>query len=201
MMSIVSLVKGNNRFENVLTALEGIPSLVLDHYQAMRAVLTHLIEAHGCRRIAFVRGPAQHMGIEERYRAYTETLADYGLPFNPTLVTPPADFDVLGDMIPVLLDERNLCPGIDFDAIVGATDAPILRAAEVLQARGIKVPGEVAGDDHGASVWAPGGGVGGHAGCVAAGRDREWARGGRGGHRTPLLAGLYGSDPDRATDS
>jgi hypothetical protein len=53
-----------------------------------------------------------------------------------------------------------------------------------------------------ADLWkATGGGVGGHAGGVAPGCDRQGARGGCGGCETPLLTGLYGFDPDRSTDS
>ena len=37
-------------------ALEGIPSVLLDFYQGIRDLIGHLITAHGCRRIAFIRG-------------------------------------------------------------------------------------------------------------------------------------------------
>jgi hypothetical protein len=53
-------------------------------------VIDHLIEAHGRRRIAFLRGTATHEGAQERYRAYTESLSDHGLPFDPLLV--PLEF-------------------------------------------------------------------------------------------------------------
>lgn len=47
---------------------KGIPHLIIDSYTGMRDGIIHLIETHGCRRIAFVRGP-QLYDAEERYRA------------------------------------------------------------------------------------------------------------------------------------
>ena len=69
--------------------LEGIPSVVTDTYQGMCELLTHLIEAHGRRRIALIRGPEGHMESEERHRAYVDTLTRYGLPLDPDLICPP----------------------------------------------------------------------------------------------------------------
>ena len=37
--------------------LDGIPSVVLDSYEGMRDAMIHLIEVHGRRRLAFMRGP------------------------------------------------------------------------------------------------------------------------------------------------
>jgi DNA-binding LacI/PurR family transcriptional regulator len=67
----------------------GIPAILMDNYQAMREVIQHLIEVHHRRRIAFIRGPVHHVGAQERYRAYCDTLAEYHLPVNSALVTPP----------------------------------------------------------------------------------------------------------------
>lgn len=38
-------------------ALEGIPSILVDDYRGMHDLVSHLMEVHGCRRIAFVLGP------------------------------------------------------------------------------------------------------------------------------------------------
>ena len=69
--------------------MAGLPSLVVDNKQAMSEVVSHLIEVHGYRRIAFIRGPEGHAGAQERYQGYVEALAQHGLPFDPTLVPPP----------------------------------------------------------------------------------------------------------------
>jgi diguanylate cyclase (GGDEF)-like protein/PAS domain S-box-containing protein len=126
--------------------LEGIPSLLMDSYGGMRQALVHLIEHHGYRRIAFLRGPSNHLYAQERYRAFTETLEEYGLSLNPDLVTPPSGWAHANGVTAagILLDERGLRPGIDFQAIVGANDHLMLGALQLLQLRGVHVPGEVA---------------------------------------------------------
>jgi signal transduction histidine kinase/DNA-binding LacI/PurR family transcriptional regulator len=127
------------------TALDGIPSVLLESYQAVREMMTHLIEVHGYRRLAFIRGPENHPYAQERYRAYTDTLAEYGLPLNPNLITPPGDWGQTtgSELIHLLLDQRGLQPQDDFEVIVTASDVFALGALEALQIQGIQVPGEV----------------------------------------------------------
>jgi signal transduction histidine kinase/DNA-binding LacI/PurR family transcriptional regulator len=127
------------------TILEGIPSIQIENYQGVREVMAHLIEVHGCRRLAFIRGPEYHPYARERHRAYIDALAEYGLPLDPTLITPPCDWSQPAgyDMVHLLLDQRRLQPGDDIDAIVAASDLFALGALEAFQARGIQVPEEV----------------------------------------------------------
>ncbi len=123
-------------------ALEGIPGVLLDSYQGMRDAVVHLIEVHGRRRLAFVRGPVGHRDAEERYRAYVEALRDYGLAFDPALVSPNHKWYDPGGYtsMRLLLDERR----VDFDAVVCVNDDLAVQAMEFLQARGIRVPEDVA---------------------------------------------------------
>lgn len=120
----------------------GIPFAPLDNYEGMREALVHLIEVHGYRRIAFLRGPEGHPYADERYRAYTEALEAYGLRLVPELVTPASGWDE--PAIHVLLDERAQSPSADLDAVVGANDLKALDALRVFQERGIRVPDDVA---------------------------------------------------------
>ncbi len=129
-------------------ALPGIPGVVLDSYGGTRAAMAHLIEAHGRRRLAFIRGPAAHREARERYRSYCDTLAAYGIAFDPDLVSPPylwvqADGIELqangAEAIRLFLDERR----VQFDAVVAASDTFALGALPALQARGIQVPEQV----------------------------------------------------------
>jgi len=121
--------------------LEGIPGIVLDSYGGMREALVHLIEVHGRRRLAFIRGPHGHRDADERYRAYLDVLQAYDLPLMPELISPHYKWFEPGgrDMVRLLLDERQ----IGFDAVVGVNDAVAVEAMEALQARGIRVPGDV----------------------------------------------------------
>jgi DNA-binding LacI/PurR family transcriptional regulator/anti-anti-sigma regulatory factor len=125
--------------------LEGFPSLLMDSYHGMREAIAHLVEVHGYRRLAFIRGPEGHVYAQERYRAYVEALEAYGIPLDLDLVTPPGDWDQSTgcQMIHLLLDQRGLQPQVDLEAVVTASDLFALGALEVLQQRGIQVPGEV----------------------------------------------------------
>jgi signal transduction histidine kinase/DNA-binding LacI/PurR family transcriptional regulator len=147
---------------NIGLALEGVPSLLVDNYQGMYDVVTHLIEVHGYRRIAFICGPEDNIEAQERYHAYADALTGHGIPFDPAIIVSwheTADLHrqqpqmvsrrVAGGVegeagIRILLDERRLLPGTDFDAVVGHSDAPTLDALDLLQARGARVPDDVA---------------------------------------------------------
>jgi signal transduction histidine kinase/DNA-binding LacI/PurR family transcriptional regulator/AraC-like DNA-binding protein len=123
-------------------ALESIPSILLDSYQGMREAIVHLIEVHGRRRLAFIHGPEGHRDAIERYRAYTDVLREYGLPFIPDLVSPPYGWAEQGgvDAIRVLFDQRQARP----DAVVAVNDRLAFGALQALRMRGVHVPDDVA---------------------------------------------------------
>ncbi len=121
--------------------LPGIPCVSLDFYQGMREVVTHLLEVHGYRRIAFIRSPEESVTGEERYRAYIDSLDEYGIPFDPNLAAPGTFFAPSGaDAVRLLFDTRKL----HIEAIVAANDYMALDAMQALQARGIRVPEDIA---------------------------------------------------------
>ena len=72
---------------SVAMALEGIPAVLVDNAAGVREAITHLIEVHGFRRIAFIRGPATNTEAEERFQTYREVLDEHHLPFDAGLVT------------------------------------------------------------------------------------------------------------------
>jgi signal transduction histidine kinase/DNA-binding LacI/PurR family transcriptional regulator/putative methionine-R-sulfoxide reductase with GAF domain len=130
---------------SIARALPGIPCLLLDNMQGMRSVITHLIETHGYRHIAFIRGPESHQEAEQRYHTYTQVLGEYDLPFDPNLVVAGDFTEHIGaEAARLLLDQRKLLPGKELEVIVAANDSMALGALGVLQARGIRVPDDVA---------------------------------------------------------
>ncbi len=159
--------------------VKDLPYVDANIAQNARAIMAHMIETHGYRRIMFIRGPAGHVGCEVRYQAYVDALRDFGIPFNPDLVTPAMDGwnDIERQYRPYLdgrvehhiqispvpmekwplaqngvssteflqiLHQRNLLPGRDFDAFIGATDVIVALAIRRLQSIGIHVPKDVA---------------------------------------------------------
>jgi DNA-binding LacI/PurR family transcriptional regulator/anti-anti-sigma regulatory factor len=126
---------------SVEVPIEGIPSVLVDFYQGMRDLMTHLIEVHGYRRIAFIRGSEESLSGEDRYRAYQDALAEHDISLDMDLVAPGTFFAPSGEKaIRLLLDERK----VEFEALAAANDFMAVDAMQALLARGIRVPGDVA---------------------------------------------------------
>ena len=125
----------------IAMASEGAPSVLVDNEASMYEIVSHLIEAHGMRRIAFIKGSTNNLEAISRYRAYARALADHDVPLDPNLVT-QGNFVMPSGRAAVreLLDERRA----DFEAIVAANDDMALGALQELQARGIRIPGDMA---------------------------------------------------------
>ncbi|MFZ6028853.1 MAG: response regulator [Chloroflexota bacterium] len=121
------------------------PTVLVDNYQGMRDLIAHLVEVHGCRKIAFLRGPEKHPVAHERYRAYLDALDHYQLSFDANLTTLAENWDRNNGArgVAQLLDERRLFPGKDFDAIVAVSDLLALTALEALHERQIQVPEDI----------------------------------------------------------
>ena len=88
--------------------MEGMPTVSVDSYLGMRALLAHLIDVHKFQRLAFLRGPEEHYYAQERYRAYLNFLQAYNLPLDPKLVTRPLPWEAGVEAIEILLDERGV---------------------------------------------------------------------------------------------
>jgi signal transduction histidine kinase/DNA-binding LacI/PurR family transcriptional regulator/AraC-like DNA-binding protein len=116
------------------------PSIRIDMREGMYKLLSHLIEQHGRRKIAFIRGLEVSRDAEERYEAYIETLKQYGLSFDPGLVA-SGDFRRPSgkEAVRLLIDTNRK----EFDALVCANDNMAIGALQVLQAKGINVPDDV----------------------------------------------------------
>ena len=121
--------------------MDGASIFTPNNTEGMRAAVRHLIEEHGYKRIAFIRGIQGQIDAEQRYQAYQDELAAHNLRFDEDLV-------VEGDYTPEsgraairsLLDERKL----RFQAVVSANDSMAFGALETLQQRGLRVPDDVA---------------------------------------------------------
>jgi PAS domain S-box-containing protein len=130
---------------NALRVYTGCPGLASDAYRGTKELTCHLIEVHGYRRIVFVAGPEGNWAVEERYRGYADALAEHGVPLDPNLVTPHLDWaEAERESVSLLLDERGLLPGTDFEAVVTSNDSIALSMLAEFQGRGVRVPGDVA---------------------------------------------------------
>lgn len=121
--------------------LEGATMFIPNNAEGMSALVRHLIEEHGYKRIAFIRGLMGQIDSEQRFQAYKDELKAHNLRLDDDLV-------VIGDFtqesgreaVRILLDERKL----RFQAVVAANDRMAFGALEALQQRGLRVPDDVA---------------------------------------------------------
>jgi DNA-binding LacI/PurR family transcriptional regulator len=102
-------------------------------------VTTHLIEAHGRRRIALISGPSTSLSALDRAEGYRLSLGRHDLVHREGLVV-EGDFDqAAGEAACRAL----LARGVPFDGIVAANDDAAVGAMRVLSEAGLRVPQDV----------------------------------------------------------
>ncbi len=116
--------------------LPGVPSLVIDNEAGMRFGVEHLIEAHKCKRIAFIAGPEHSIESNLRLSGYRKALEQRGIALEPQLVLHGA-FTVPTGAAKM---RELLASGSAFDAVVCANDNMALGALDVLAEAGLQVP-------------------------------------------------------------
>lgn len=126
--------------------LPGIACVSADSKAGMTEALEHLIKVHGKKKIAFLRGPANHIYAQERYQAWQDANKNHGLGLDERYVSPPLTWNKTDGNKGVawLMDTQRLSPGQDFDALVAVNDQLAIGAMEELAARGVSVPDTIA---------------------------------------------------------
>jgi diguanylate cyclase (GGDEF)-like protein len=125
---------------SVSIALDGIPSIVVDNDTGLRNLISHIIEVHGAKRIAVMKGPEDNSEAIQRLAIFRETLEAFGLENDPELEF-FGDFSTEYTLISLkqYLKEHEL----DFDALVCLNDNMALGAVHYFQEVGIRVPEDV----------------------------------------------------------
>jgi len=125
--------------------IPGHPVILTDCKTGEKELMNHLIEDHGFRKIAFIRGPALHVYAKERYEGYLEALKEHNIPVDERLISPPGGW-AIADGAKAINQFMNdgLTPGIDFEAVVAVGDNVSIGAQEELQHKGFLVPQNVA---------------------------------------------------------
>ena len=122
--------------------IPGHVDITFDSYAGMKQLVTHCINVHGAKKIAFIRGYDLHPTHEARLKAYKDALKEAGLPCdqNSPLVTKPfvdEDGDLAAEQ---LFEARKLIPGRDFDTLVGSNDYLVFKAIDYFRKKGYFVP-------------------------------------------------------------
>jgi LacI family transcriptional regulator len=118
----------------------GITSIQVENKNGARRLVSHLIEMHQARRIAFLCGPDGNEDSGWRETGYRQALADHQLAFDPRLVE-HGNFDEPGGRAAVAALLKN---GVQFDAIFAGDDGTAIGALAALTQVGLRVPTDVA---------------------------------------------------------
>ena len=126
---------------SIAVDLPGCSNVLVDNEKGLRDLIVHLIEVHRYRRIGFIAGPEASAEAASRRRVFESTMAERGLPVDPSWVTTGTfNWPSGARAIEILFDERK----VSLDALVVANDQMALSAMEALAERGIRVPQDVA---------------------------------------------------------
>jgi signal transduction histidine kinase/DNA-binding LacI/PurR family transcriptional regulator len=118
------------------------PVVSMDNRQGMHAAVSHLIEVHGRRNIAFIRGPATHEGAGERFEGYRDALADHGLDVHRGWVSRhPQSWSSEEAAASVA---RMLAQREPPDAIAAANDDIAVGVLSAVAASGARMPDDIA---------------------------------------------------------
>jgi HD-GYP domain-containing protein (c-di-GMP phosphodiesterase class II)/DNA-binding LacI/PurR family transcriptional regulator len=141
-----TITKFCNRFTSLPVvsiglAMPNIHSVIIDNFGGMRDLVTHFITVHGYRNFAFIKGPEDSQDANDRFNSFQETLLDFNIRPDPNLMV---DGDFVAESgeaaIRTLLDKRHA----KFEVVIAANDNMALGALNELNARGIKVPEQIA---------------------------------------------------------
>lgn len=122
---------------SIATELQGVPSVLVDNKSGVKQALVHLIEVHGFKKIAFIKGPDSNMEALERYQGYLEALDDYKIPFRPELVYSGNFTYESGKTV---AEEILRYPEIPFEALVSSNDDMALALLRKMQESGVYLP-------------------------------------------------------------
>ncbi|MEP7135235.1 MAG: substrate-binding domain-containing protein [Chloroflexota bacterium] len=126
----------------VAVDLEGIPCVLNNSYQGITDVVTHLLDVHGHRKLAFIRGPVGHQEADERFRAFRDVMLAHGCSEDDSEgCVSVGDYTIESgrEAMQALLSGNK-----KFEAVVSANDSMALGALEVLRSNGYNVPQDIA---------------------------------------------------------
>lgn len=116
-----------------------VASVGIDDIGGAKAVIGHLIETHGARRIGHVSGPLDHQSSIDKRDGYVAALADAGLAIDPRLFF-EGNYEEASGREAALFLRPHLQPG---DAMFFANDQMAMGAIEEWRRAGVRVPEDV----------------------------------------------------------
>ena len=125
------------------TAFPDIPDVSFDAKEGTASLVKHFIQVHGVRKFAYIRGPENHKSSNDRFYAFLNTLKENGIKTDERLYSNPYPWHSGELGMRQLLEDRNLVPGRDFEALFCASDLILYHAVKELERKGYSVPEDV----------------------------------------------------------
>lgn len=116
--------------------LEGYGCLQVSSCETQYKVVEHFIKEHGCKNIAYVRGPVGYPEADYRFEGYCKALKDNGIPFREEYVF-EGDFSLESGLVAAMKMDEG---GIAIDAILCASDNMAVGVMEYLKRKGTEIP-------------------------------------------------------------
>lgn len=138
-------------FKRFLDGYRGLPILTMENkvegYPCIRLsgsgikdIVSHLINKHGRKHIAFVSGPKGNSDAEERLGYYREALEENGIEFDPGMVAYGKFSEYCADIVGDLIDRNEG----RIDAICFANDMMCKGGYKAIERRGLRVGTDIA---------------------------------------------------------
>lgn len=120
--------------------IDGFTNVLCDDKSAVEKTVEHLIEKHGCKRIAYMTGIKGNPDAESRLISFRETMKKHNLDVDERLVF-YGDFwyDEGAEVADMLIENEDGLP----DAVVCASNRMACSVYRTFFKKGIKVPGDV----------------------------------------------------------
>lgn len=126
---------------SVVTPAEGAYNITFDYKENFRAIISHVIERHQCKKIFFVGGIEGNSFSEERVACYREEMEKHGLPIDERWIGYGQFWESpTYELMDRWLGDPTL--GIP-EAIICSNDSMALAVCLKLSERGLRVPEDV----------------------------------------------------------
>ncbi len=117
--------------------IEGFYSVGTENYVPMKAIVDHLIEKHGYRKILYVSGPQYNSDAKERAMAYHDSMREHKLPVNNDMIFEKSFSNKFGrEFAESFIDSNRELP----DAVVCGSDSIAIGLRTVFEKHGFKMP-------------------------------------------------------------
>lgn len=121
--------------------IEGIPTIKINSKNAMKELVSHLVEKHDCKKFVIMRCDSGNFESLEREQCVIETLAKYGITVNPKWIL-SGNF-LFDNAYSTMSHFVRTNPGVEFDAVICLNDSMAMGVMNCLVDNNIKVPAQV----------------------------------------------------------